>query len=133
MGGIDEALCRCRREKLREPLLGGQVNSGWHAAEVSVHDTRPRRTVQFGVRLAEQGDISAIILPARWNPAGDIINDPEHGDDGGGGGAEEVDITAIILPARWNPAGNIINDPEHGDDGGGVDGELPGLIVEGHI
>src|SRR6218665_2600985 len=81
-----------------EPLLGGQVNSGWHAAEVSVHDTRPRRTVQFGVRLAEQ-----------------------------------VDITAIILPARWNPAGNIINNPEHGDDGGGVDGELPGLIVEGHI
>src|SRR6218665_595857 len=98
VGEIGVPFCRSRREKRREPLLGGQVNSGWHAAEVSVHDTRPRRTVQFGVRLAEQ-----------------------------------VDITAIILPARWNPAGNIINDPEHGDDGGGVDGELPGLIVEGHI
>src|SRR6218665_1411599 len=98
MGGMEKDVFAGRREKLREPLFRGQVNSGGNAAQEPVHYTRPRRTFKFGVRLDEQ-----------------------------------VDITAIILPARWNPAGNIINAPEHGDDGGGVDGELPGLIVEGHI
>ena len=81
VGAGDDRVARRVGQQLGQRALGSEVDLRRQTAEVAVHDVRPLRAGELVAGLAEQEDLLALGDEAGRDALGDVLDDPEHGDD----------------------------------------------------